>query len=52
VVAIPDANSLIVKIKRRRMTVEHFFFDGHIAAVAKTAGTVRWTLLGSSADTD
>jgi 4'-phosphopantetheinyl transferase len=52
VVAIPDANSLIVQIKRRRMTVEHFFFDGHIASVAKTTGTVRWTLLCSSADTD
>ncbi|MFZ0614274.1 MAG: 4'-phosphopantetheinyl transferase superfamily protein [Desulfobacterales bacterium] len=51
VVAIPDANSVIVQIKRRRMTVEHFYFDGHIASVAKTAGTVRWTLLGSSADT-
>jgi 4'-phosphopantetheinyl transferase len=52
VVAIPDANSLIVQIKRRRMTVEHFYFDAHIASVAKTAGTVRWTLIGSSADTD
>lgn len=52
VVAIPDANSLIVQIKRRRMTVEQFYFDGHIASVAKTAGTVRWTLLDSSADAD
>jgi 4'-phosphopantetheinyl transferase len=52
VVAIPDANSLIVQIKRRRMSVEHFYFDGHIASVAKTAGTVHWTLLCSSADTD
>jgi 4'-phosphopantetheinyl transferase len=51
VVAIPDANSLIVQIKRRRMTVEHFYFDAHIASVAKTAGTVRWMLIGSSADT-
>jgi 4'-phosphopantetheinyl transferase len=50
VVAIRDANSLVVQIKRRRMTVEHFYFDGHIASVAKTAGTVHWTLLGSSAD--
>jgi 4'-phosphopantetheinyl transferase len=49
VVAISDANSLIVQIKRRRMTVEHFYFDGHIASVAKTAGTVSWTLIGSSA---
>lgn len=52
VVAIPDANSLIVHIKRHRMIVEHFYFDGHIASVAKTAGTVHWTLLGSSAGTD
>ena len=34
------------------MTVEHFYFDGHIASVAKTAGTVHWTLIGSSAGTD
>jgi 4'-phosphopantetheinyl transferase len=52
VAAIPDAKSLIVQIKRRKMIVEHFYFDGHIASVAKSAGTVRWTLLGSSADTD
>jgi len=52
VVAIPTVNSLIVQIKRRRMIVEHFYFDGHIASVAKTVGTVHWTLLGSSADTD
>jgi 4'-phosphopantetheinyl transferase len=52
VVAIPTANSLIVQIKRRRMIVEHFYFDGHIASVAKIAGTVHWTLLGSSAGTD
>ena len=29
------------------MTVKHFYFDGHIASVAKTAGTVRWTLIDS-----
>jgi 4'-phosphopantetheinyl transferase len=52
VVAIPTENSLIVQIKRRRMIVEHFYFDGHIASVAKTAGTVHWTLIGSSAGTD
>jgi 4'-phosphopantetheinyl transferase len=52
VVAITDASSLIVQIRRRKMTVDHFYFDGHIAAVAKTAGTVHWTLLGSSADPD
>jgi 4'-phosphopantetheinyl transferase len=52
VVAIPAANSLIVRINRRSMIVEHFHFDGHIASVAKTAGTVRWTLIGSPANTD
>jgi len=52
VVAIPTVNILIVQIKRRRMIVEHFYFDGHIASVAKTAGTVHWTLIGSSAGTD
>ncbi|MFZ1957413.1 MAG: 4'-phosphopantetheinyl transferase superfamily protein [Desulfobacterales bacterium] len=52
VVAIPDKNSLIVQIKHRRMIVEHFYFDGHIASVAKTTGTVHWTLIGSSADMD
>jgi 4'-phosphopantetheinyl transferase len=49
VVAIPDAHSLIVQFKRRRMAVDHLYFDGHVASVAKTAGAVRWTLLDSSA---
>lgn len=52
VVAVPDAQRLIVQFKHRRMTVDHFYFDGHIASVAIAAGTVRWTLLGPSAATD
>ncbi len=52
VVAVLDESRLIVQFKRRKMTVDHFYFDGHIAAVARAAGIIRWKLLGSSADTD
>lgn len=52
VTAVVDPTRLIVAFKRRKMTVDHFYFDTHIAAVARTAGSIRWKLLGSSADTD
>jgi 4'-phosphopantetheinyl transferase len=42
VTAVPTARSLIVWSEQRQMIVDHCFFDGHIASVAKTSGRVRW----------
>lgn len=44
VIGIPDAFNLVIRMKNRRVTVEHHYFDSHIASIVKAEGNVRWTL--------
>ena len=47
VIDTPDDLTLIVQIGSHRTTVEHHFFDNHVASVVKTTDKIDWSLMAS-----
>lgn len=45
VIGVPDALNLVIGMKNRRVLVEHYYFDSHIASIVKTEDKVQWTLI-------
>jgi 4'-phosphopantetheinyl transferase len=52
VIAIIDEVNLIIQMRERTMTVEHHYFNNHIASIVKTDEKVSWTVLKSFNGTD
>ena len=50
VIGILDGFNLIIQVGKRRMSVEHHYFDNHIASIAKTDDHVRWTVVHTQQD--
>lgn len=44
IIQITDKDHLHVDYLNQQWTVEHFFFDGHIASVVQNAFQIQWTL--------
>ena len=47
IIQIIDDNNLVVNYQNKRWSIEHFFFDGHIASVVKNGSHIEWTILNS-----
>jgi 4'-phosphopantetheinyl transferase len=45
VIAVLDGFNLLVQVGDRKMTVEHHYFDNHIASVAKIDENVCWAVV-------
>lgn len=45
VVEVVDADHLVIAYRDRSWTVEHYYFDDHIASIVKGNRTVKWSLL-------
>ena len=50
VIGVQDAFNLTIQVGNRRMTVEHHYFDKHIASVVKSAGAVCWAIVNPLID--
>ena len=48
IVQIIDDNNLIISYKNKKLFVEQFFFNGHVASVIKTTSRIEWTILMAS----
>ena len=44
--SVPDGRRLILAYRGDQVTVAHFFFDQHVAAVVQNAHRIKWALLG------
>ena len=52
VIGINDAINLIIQAGNRRMTVEHHYFNSHIASIVKTERNICWTLSDTLHDSE
>lgn len=50
IVEIPDRRNLVIALRNHRFHIEHFFFDGHIAAVVTNGMAVEWCIGEIGAD--